>query len=143
VIARNVGLVRSVSDETRRRIADAVFRGLQARTPPRTVAKEIAEAVGIGRKRALRIAAHQNVVLSSQLNEERRRQAGITEWIWVHSRKRHPRLEHQERDGNLYTDDPSKAGREYEGKTIRPAPETRPGEEINCGCTSRALLVLE
>lgn len=143
VIARNVGLVRSVSDETRRRIADSVFRGLQNRTPSRNVAREIAKAVGMGRQRALRIAAHQNVVLSSQLNEERRRQAGITEWIWIHSSKKHPREDHVARDKKLYTDDPAKVGREYEGKTVRRAPETRPGEEPNCGCTSRALLIID
>jgi Uncharacterized protein, homolog of phage Mu protein gp30 len=143
VIARNVGLVTSVSDETRRRIADAVFRGYQARTSTRDVARQLQEAVALGRKRALRIAAHQNVVLASQLNDERRRQAGITEWVWVHSSKRHPREDHLSRDGKLYTDDPSKVGQEYEGKTILKAPPTRPGEEINCGCTSKARLIID
>jgi len=81
--------------------------------------------------------------LSSALNEERRRQAGISEWQWIHSSKRHPREEHVARDRKLYTDDPSKIGREYEGKVIMKAPPTRPGEEINCGCTSKAVLILE
>ena len=53
VIQRNVGLVRSVSDETRRRIGDAVFRGLQKRTPAREVARELREAVAMSRRRAL------------------------------------------------------------------------------------------
>lgn len=143
VIARNVALVRSVSDETRQRIVDAVFRGLQARTPPRTVAKEIAEAVSMGRRRALRIAADQNVKLGSALNEERRRQAGIDSWLWVHSRKRHPRKEHEERDGRLYTENAERVGTEYEGKLVRWQPEDKPGELPYCGCTTRAVLILE
>jgi uncharacterized protein with gpF-like domain len=145
VIARNVGLIRSVSDETRRRIGDAVFRGLQARTPPREVAKEIAQAVGMGRKRALRVAADQNVKLSSALNEERRRQAGIDSWTWVHSRKRHPRPEHEVRDGFLYSEDPTRVGSEYEGKLVRRPPDKAdwPGQAPYCGCTSRAVLILE
>jgi uncharacterized protein with gpF-like domain len=143
VIARNVALVTSVNDETRRRIADSVFRGYQARRASRDVARELQEAVAIGRRRALRIAAHQNVTLASQLNDERRRQAGITEWIWIHSSKRHPREDHLSRNGKLYSDDPAKVGREYEGKTILKAPPTRPGEEINCGCTSKARLIID
>lgn len=145
VIARNVGLVRSVSDETRRRIGDSVFRGLQNRTPPRTVGKEIAEAVGIGRKRALRIAADQNVKLSSALNEERRRQAGIDSFTWVHSGKVHAREDHKARDGKLYSEDPGKVGTEYEGRLVRKVPDAGdlPGIPPYCGCTSRAVLILE
>lgn len=143
VIARNVALVRSVSDQTRERIADAVFRGLQARTPPRTVAREIAEAVAMGRKRALRIAADQNVKLGSALNEERRRQAGIDSFTWVHSGKMHSRPEHVARDGKLYSENAERVGQEYEGRTIRKVPEDKPGELPYCGCTSRAVLILE
>lgn len=143
LIARNVGLVRSVSDETRQRIADAVFRGLQARTPPRVVAREIAEAVGMGRKRAVRISADQNAKLGGALNEERRRQAGITAFFWVHSGKRHPRAEHVARNGNLYSEDPARVGQEYEGKVVQVPPQDMPNELPYCGCTSRACLILE
>ena len=143
LIARNVGLVRSVSDETRQRIADAVFRGLQARTPPRVVAREIAEAVGMGRKRAVRIAADQNVKLGSALNEERRRQAGIDSFAWVHSGKRHPRADHVARNGLLYSENAERVGSEYEGRKVLEAPADAPGELPFCGCTSRAVLILE
>lgn len=145
VIARNVGLVRSVSDDARQRIATAVYEGLQARTPTREVAQEIAEGVDIARRRALRIAAHQNVVLSSQLNEERRRQAGIDASVWVHSLKAHPREDHKARDGNLYSDNPDRVGTFYEGKTVMEPPpsDDLPGMRPNCGCTSRSVLILD
>lgn len=142
-IARNTGLIKSVSDETRRRVGDAVFRGLQNRTPSRDVARQLREAVGIERRRALRIASDQNVKIASALNEERRRQAGIMAWQWIHSDKVNFRPEHDARDGFLYSDEPSDAGREYQGKTVRRPPSDRPGELPFCGCTSRAVLILE
>lgn len=143
LLARNVALVRNVSDQTRQRIADAVFRGLQNRTPTREVARELQDAVGMARKRALNIAADQNVKLSSALNEERRRQAGIDSWSWVHSGKVHAREEHKVRNGVLYCEDPGKVGTTYEGRVVRKVPEDKPGELPYCGCTTRAVLILE
>ena len=145
VIERNVALVRNVSDETRRRIADATFRGLQNRTPARDVAKELRDAVAIERRRALRIAADQTTTVAGQLNEERRRQAGIDTFEWVASGKQHPREEHKARDGRLYSESPTRQGTEYEGKMIRkpPPPEDMPSVPIYCGCTSRAVLILD
>jgi len=143
VIARNVGLIKSVNEGARQRIADAVFRGLQARTPPRQVAKELADAVGMGRQRALRIAADQNSKLGGALNEERRRQAGIDSFRWRHSGKAHPRAQHVERDGKLYSENPERVGQEYEGQAIRKVPEDLPSQLPYCGCTSQAVLILE
>lgn len=142
-IARNTGLIKSVSDETRRRVGDAVFRGLQNRTPSRDVARQLREAVGIERRRALRIAADQNSKLAGALNEERRRQAGISAWAWVHSGKLNPREDHLARDGKLYSDDKADHGREYQGKTVRKPPDDLPSQLPFCGCTSRAVLILE
>lgn len=128
-IERNVGLVRSVSEQARTKIGEAVFRGLAQRKPARDVAAEIREAVAMSRRRALNIAADQNTKLSSQLNDERRREAGITTFEWLSSHALNYRPEHQARDGKRYSDDEP--------------PPTMPGEEINCKCTSRAVLSLD
>lgn len=128
-LARNVALIRDVSEQARGRIADAVFRGLQQRAPARDVAKEIAEATGMARKRSLRIASHQTVNLGERLNDQRRRQAGIDTWKWIHSGKLHFRPEHKARDGKVYTD--------------KTAPEDLPGRLPNCGCTSQAVVVFD
>lgn len=125
-IEANVSLVRSVSDEARRKIGDAVFRGFQRKAPAREIAAAMAGAVAGQRKRSLRIAAHQTTWLGSQLNDERRRQAGIDTWEWVSSHKVNFRPEHQERDGRVYSDSDR--------------PSDLPGELPNCGCTSRAVL---
>ncbi len=128
-IERNVGLVSSISEQALTRIGEAVFRGLNKRAPAADVAKEIREATGMARRRALNVAADQTVKITAQLNQERRREAGIDTWEWVHSGKLHPREEHRERNGNRYSDDD--------------APEDTPGELPFCGCTERAVLSLD
>ena len=128
-IERNVGLIKSVSEQTRTRIGEAVFRGLTRRAPAPEVAREIRQAVAMSRRRALNIAADQMVKLASALNEERRREAGIDTFEWVHSGKVHFRPEHLARNGRRFSDDNP--------------PDDMPGELPFCGCTSRAVLSLD
>lgn len=128
-IERNVSLVKSVSEQTRSRIGDSVFRGLNQRKPAREVAKEISDAVAMSRRRALNIASHQTSQLGEALNAERRREAGIDSWEWISSHALNYRPEHQARDGKRYSDDD-------------PPPDL-PAELPNCGCTSRAVLSLD
>lgn len=128
-VERNVSLVRSVSDEVRQRITQAVMGGLSRKTGSQEVAKAIRAAVDMGKRRARNIASDQLVKINAQLNSERRQQAGIDTWEWVHSAKAHPREDHKARDGQRYTDET--------------APEDTPGELPYCGCTERAVLSLD
>lgn len=145
VIERNVALVSSVSDETKRRIADAAFRGLTERKTAAEFAKEVRGFVDMSRARSKRIAGDQLVKLGSELNQERRRQAGIDSISWVSSGKINYRPEHKARNGFLYSENPDRVGQKYEGKLIRkpPAADDRAGVPIACGCTERAVLILD
>lgn len=107
-IARNVALIKDVSAQAQGRISDAVFRGLNQRRPARDVAKDIREAVTMGRDRSIRIASHQLSSLSNELAAERRREAGLSAFAWHHSAKKHPRLDHLARNGHIYTENPSR-----------------------------------
>jgi SPP1 gp7 family putative phage head morphogenesis protein len=129
-VARNVGLVRSVSDETRQKVGDIVFRGYQARTPAREVARDMADAVELGRKRALRIASDQNKKLAARLDQARQEQAGIATYTWRHSLKRHPRQIHVERNGKVFQWD-------------KPPADGPPGTLPYCGCRAQARISLE
>lgn len=133
-VERNAALISSVSDQTRTRIGQAVMDGLTRRDPAAVVARQIGEAVSMSRRRALNIAADQTVKLASALNDERRREAGVMAWEWVHSGKAHPREDHKARNGKRYSDDPADGA---------PPPNDRPGFLPFCGCTSRAVLSLE
>ncbi len=128
-MARNTALIRNVSDETRAKIADLVFRGLQQRTPPNQVGRAIAQTLQLSRRRANRIAADQAVKLSAALDRQRQREAGLDDWKWKHSGKLHYRPEHKARDGNLYND--------------KTAPEDEPGELPFCGCVRQAVLIID
>ena len=127
-LARNVALVRNISDQARGRIADIVFRGLQQRIPADQVAREIAEATGMARDRARRAASDQTVKLSSALDRERMRQLGFKEFRWRHSGKVHYREWHKARDGKVFRlDDPALVG-------------DMPGDQPFCGCVSQAYM---
>lgn len=136
ILQRNAALVRDVSQQISARISDAVYRGLTARTPARDVAREINEAVALGRKRSLRIASHQLSAASATLAEERQRQAGIDQVIWVSSGKRNPRPHHAARDGKRYYLATKKA---VDGsETVDPSDWV--GRPPFCGCKSRAYI---
>lgn len=137
----NVSLISNVSQQAQQRISNAVFDGLRNNKPPRELAKDLREAVTMGRDRATRIASDQLNKLSASLADERRRQAGLPVWKWVHSRKLHPRQTHIDRDGNLYSDDPELVGKVVDGKTIMAPPKDLPGQLPYCGCRSQSVLV--
>lgn len=128
VLLRNVALVKSVSDQTRARIADIIYRGFQSRAQARDIAREISEATGMARRRALGIASDQTVKLSAELDTERFRQAGITDWRWVHSGKKHFRPTHRARNGRVYS--------------LNNPPAEMPGVLPYCGCKKQAVIRL-
>lgn len=145
ILGWNVDLVQDVSRQTRQRISNAVFDGLRARAPAREVARQIREATGLARDRSQRIAADQLQKLTASLATERRRQAGLSTYMWMHSRKKHPRVEHEHRDGHLFSDDPAMVGQVVEGKTVEAQPERgdQVGQKPYCGCRERAVLLFQ
>lgn len=144
-MARQTALIRRVSDDTRAKIADLVYRGLQQRLASNVVGREIARITGLSRKRANRIAADQSVKLASALDAQRQREAGLTVWKWRHSGKLHYRPEHKARDGNLYADLPADRGTTSSGEIISapPEPDDLPGIPPYCGCVRQGMLLLE
>lgn len=144
-IANNVGLVRSVSDETRQKMSQAVFDGLRNRTSADEVAKRIRDVAGMGRARARRIASDQLAKLTSSLADERRRQAGLSVYEFLHSGKLHAREEHKRINGFFYSDDPALVGTKAMGKEIRAPlpPGQQAGQPAFCGCRTRSVLLLD
>lgn len=132
VIEWNVALVKDVSEETRRRIANSVFTGFQQRKPAAVIAKEISESVGMARARARRIAADQTVKLGSRLNQARQEQAGLTSFKWRHSGKVHFRPWHLARNGHVYS---------WANPGI--AASDMPGVPPYCGCTAQGVITFE
>lgn len=139
VLARNVALVKDVSNQARARISDAVFRGLTNRLPARDVAADIRGAVDMSRRRSTAIASDQLSKLSSALDGERMRQAGIEQFRWIHSAKKHPRSWHLARNGEVYdlqTREPVNGG------AAIPA-DDMPGMAPFCGCRKLAVVTFD
>lgn len=128
-VARNVALMNDLVAQARGRIADIVFRNYQTITPIREVAKEVQDATGMSKRRAMLIAQDQTSKLSAALDQARQEQAGGEKFKWMHSRKKHPRKEHVARDGNIYR------------WTDPVIVDDKPGYAPFCGC--RAAFVLE
>jgi SPP1 gp7 family putative phage head morphogenesis protein len=137
-ISRNVSLIRSVSDDTRTKISDIVLRNYQARAPLQQVSKEMADAVGLSRKRSLRIAVHQSANLYGRLDQARQQQAGITQFKYVHGHPAHPRSWHSARNGRVYNWDTFE---EVGGSDVI-APGDRPSEPPGCTCRTQAWIDL-
>jgi uncharacterized protein with gpF-like domain len=136
----NVNLVADVSAQARQRISAAVFDGLRNTKPTREVAKDIRDAVDMGRDRSVRIALDQLAKLTSSLADERRREAGIEEWEWRWSRKLHGRAEHIARNGKVYADTTSGAD---PTRDVLPPPPDRPGQLPYCGCRALGRIVFD
>lgn len=144
-IANNVALVRSVSDEARQKMSQAVYDGLRNRTPAEEVARRLRDVAGMGRARARRVASDQLAKLTSSLADERRRQAGLPVYEFLHSGKLHAREEHKRIDGFFYSDDPALVGTKAMGKEIRTPlpPGQQAGQPPWCGCRTRSVLLLD
>lgn len=144
-IAQNVALIRDIGAQAQSRISGSVFRGLTERRAARDVAREIREAVAMGRRRSVNVAADQLSKISGELADERRREAGLDVWAWVHSGKKHLREEHRARNGLLYSEVKARQGMTVGGKRVNVPPDRSdwPSRPPFCGCRSRGVLVLE
>lgn len=130
-VAKNIELIRSVSDQTRHRIANVLWRGYEQKLPIAEIAKQINVATKLSRDRAWRIASDQTVKLAAQLDRDRQAEAGIEDFKWRHSGKVHFRPKHKARDGKIY----SWAKNDLQGDL--------PGVAPFCGCKAQAHVVIE
>lgn len=128
-VERNVGLIQGLSDDIGKRVEQSVYQSITQNEPVKDLMQTLQDEMQIGANRAEFIARDQTIKLNSDLNRLRQTQAGIEEYIWVHSGAAHPRPEHVERDGEIFSwDDPPEDG--------------PPGTLPNCGCTAQAYLRL-
>lgn len=101
-VAQNASLVRSVSDDTRARIANAVFSGLQSGMSKVEVARQINKGLRISSKRARRISDDQVDKAVASMTRFRSEEAGLFQFKWLHTAQKNPRHDHLARDGKIY-----------------------------------------
>lgn len=132
----NVNLLRDVGQQARQRISNAIFTGLSQRRAAREVAGDIREAVAMSRRRSIGIAADQLSKVTSALDAERMREAGLDRFQYRHSGKLHPREWHKARDGKIYELD---TGKQVGGSDVI-APDDAPGIPPWCACRRQGII---
>jgi SPP1 gp7 family putative phage head morphogenesis protein len=101
-VASNVSLVKSVSDDTRARIANAVIAGVQQSQSSVEVARVINRGLRMSTERARRIAKAEVNKAVKALTMARFEEAGFDQAFWRHSANPNYRETHLARNGRKY-----------------------------------------
>ncbi|WP_168990515.1 phage minor head protein [Aureimonas flava] len=133
VTDRNVGLIRKLARDTSENVRQAVLNAiLQGRTA-KQLRGDLTDQFGISQRRAKVIARDQIAKVTSDLNQRRHTQAGITHYVWSTSHDERVRARHRALDGNEY---------EY-GKPTGAEQGLPPGQPIQCRCVGRAIVIFD
>lgn len=129
-ITRNTGLIKSLSDDTVKRVEQAVIDNeLNGRSAAK-LRKVLVEEFGIAERRARLIAQDQTAKLNADMNRIRQEQAGIDKYGWLTSRDERVRPLHRALDG-----------REYKwGESTGAEGGLPPGQPIRCRCVAQAVV---
>ena len=131
-LEENVGLIRSIPEKYLQQVEGVVMRSYSAGRDLETMVKELKTLYPAASHRAELIARDQSNKANAVVNRARQMELGITEAIWQHSHAgKNPRPDHVAANGKRY--------KIAEGCLIS-GEHIQPGEEINCRCTSRAVL---
>ena len=131
-LEENVGLIRSIPEKYLQQVEGTVMRSYSAGRDLETMVKELKKLYPAASHRAELIARDQSNKANAVVNRARQMELGITEAIWMHSHAgKNPRPDHVAANGKQYN---IAEGCKISGELIQP------GEEINCRCTSRAIL---
>ena len=128
-IKENVALIKSIADTYHTQIEGVVMRSLQ---PGGRGLADVRDALdkyaGIADRRRDLIAMNQVRRVTAAIQVERAKSAGVTQFVWRHSRGgAHPRQMHEDLDGKVFTLDTLPIV----------SPDGRrglPGSEPNCRC---------
>lgn len=130
-ITENVALIRSIPQQYHERLEGVVMRSIQSGEQGSAhVYREIMKTGTVTESRARLIATDQTRKLTTALNVERMKAAGVRRWRWLHSGgSAEPRRLHLELSGQEFSyDDPPPIIDERTGE------RGFPGQLINCKC---------
>lgn len=131
-LGENVGLIRSIPEEYLLKVQGIVSRSYTAGRDLETMTKRLKQLYPQASNRATLIARDQSNKANASVTHARYAELGIEKAIWMHSHGgKVPRPDHVAADGREYE---VAKGCLISGEYIRP------GELINCRCTSRPVL---
>lgn len=131
-LAENISLIKSIPEQYLSDVEGIINRSYGAGRDLATMVEELRDRYKVTSDRAVLIARDQSNKANAVVIRTRQLQLGITEAIWKHSHAgRVPRPSHLKADGKVYK---ISEGMFLDGKWVQP------GQEINCRCTSRAVI---
>lgn len=134
-VAENVSLIKSIPSQYLKDVSGTVFRAIQTGEGLADIVPKLAESEGITMRRARNIALDQTRKAYNSINRERMQSVGVKKFEWIHSGGgQHPRQDHVEMDGNIYSFDDLPVIDQRTGE------RGIPGQAVNCKCTLRPVV---
>lgn len=131
-VGMNVGLIKSIPGEYLGDVSKYVWEAVEGGFDLATLTANLDHAYHIGRNRCKLIARDQSNKAHAAMEQARRQELGIKKAIWRHSAAaKEPRQSHVAANGKEFDVD---KGMYLDGEWVLP------GQAINCGCTSKAVL---
>lgn len=130
-VNENVGLIKTIPEETLDRMQEIVYDGFTHGKTTTQMVKEIQRAYGVSRRRAELIARDQTAKLNSQIQQAQQMDAGITEYIWYTCMDARVRDRHRELHGKKFRWDDPPVVDEKSGRRCHP------GQDYQCRCIAR------
>ena len=128
-IAANVQLIKSIPSEYLTKVGGAVMRSVTSGQGMAELMPQIKKYGDMTDRRAKNIALDQSRKAYNSINADRMKKVGIGKFKWVHSGGGlHPRKDHQEMSGNIYSFDDLPVIDQRTGE------RGLPGQAPNCGC---------
>jgi SPP1 gp7 family putative phage head morphogenesis protein len=129
-VAENVSLIKSIPAEYMQKVEGAVMRSITTGNGLQDLTPALAQYEGQTHRRAKNIALDQTRKVYNSINKGRMQALGIQKFQWHHSGGgAHPREDHVEMDGNIYSFDKLPVIDERTGE------RGIPGQAPNCKCT--------
>ena len=128
---RSANLIRSLSNDTYKKIKDRTLSTVLSGTPASEYQKQLAAEFGFSDRRAKVIARDQIGKLNADITRIRQQQAEINEYDWITSQDERVRQLHQSLSGNRY-----KYGERTGAEGGLP-----PGQPIMCRCYAQGVIV--
>lgn len=129
-VAENVSLIKSIASEYLQKVEGAVMRSITTGNGLQDLVPALEQYEGMTHRRAKNIALDQTRKAYNSINRGRMEALGVSQFMWHHSGGgAHPREDHLEMDGQIYSFDKL--------PVIDPRTGERgiPGQAPNCKCT--------
>ena len=124
----NVALIKSIPNEFLKKVETVVFEGTTQGNRPTSMIKELQKIGDVTENRARLIARDQTSKINSALNQERQRNLGVEEYVWITADDDRVRPNHASKNGKTFRwDNP-------------PKDTGNPGEDIDCRCIAQPII---